>query len=70
MLRIGPVILIASAWMGFGSLEAITQDVVLLVAEEEVTHRIVGLEDVHPVVVVVVGGSNLASKYFLLPPPQ
>ncbi len=30
MLRIGPVILIASAWMGFGSLEAITQDVVLL----------------------------------------
>ncbi len=30
MLRIGPVILIASAWMGFGSLEAISQDVVLL----------------------------------------
>jgi len=28
-LRIGLVILIASAWMGFGSLEAITQDVVL-----------------------------------------
>ncbi len=30
MLRIGLVILIASAWMGFGSLEAISQDVVLL----------------------------------------
>ena len=30
MLRIGLVILIASAWMGFGSLEAITQDAVLL----------------------------------------
>ncbi len=30
MPRIGLVILIASAWMGFGSLEAISQDVVLL----------------------------------------